>query len=215
MPYITPTATPVSSRCWRISVPDDQRMLAAMLGQLLELTEVENWEDEGGISELEAADIWQEIFDEFSVGRFCMIGALVHYVTILPPDDMLECDGTQYLRVDYPELYAALPASLIIDADNFITPTIQDFFLLAAGTTHLPEDTGGAEDHTLTVAEMPSHWHDYLHVLFGLDFFSAGAPDPTGIGSPYPTLLTSSSGGDAAHNNMPPFVAYKVGIVAR
>lgn len=214
MPYVTPATTPVRNICWRISVPDDERMLAALLGQLLELTELENWESIGGLTEQESVDIWQPIFKQFSVGRYCMIGSLVHFATTNPPPDILECDGTSYLRVDYPDLYDRLLPSYIIDPDNFNVPDLRDKFLLGAGTGHAVEDTGGEETHVLTVTELAVHDHSYIHVTAGLDFFTAGPPDPTGIGSPFPPLTTGSSGGDTPHENMPPFVAFKIGIVA-
>lgn len=215
MPFVTPENAPTETRCWRMSIPVNKQVLGAVLGQLHELTKTHNWEQVGGITVAETVSIFQDLFDDFSIGQFCMIGSLIHYVTNSPPHGVLLCDGTQYLRVDYPALYADLPASLIVDADNFIVPTIEDVFLLSAGTTYSPEDTGGEIDHTLVEADLPAHVHDYLHVTFGLDFYSAGPPDPTGIGTPYPTLQTSSVGGDGAHNNMPPYIAWKVGIVAR
>lgn len=215
MPYITPNATPTASKCWRISVPDDTYMLAALLGQLMELTEVWNWEDDGGITAQEAADIWDGIFEQFAVGSFCMIGSLIHYISTSPPDGVLDCDGTQYLRVDYPDLYAVLPIGLIVDADNFITPTIQDSVLLAAGSTYSPEDEGGSETHVLTESEMPAHTHTSDYPTFTIDVKSVGAPTiETGSDPPIPHG-TSSTGGGNPHNNMPPYYAAKVGIIAK
>lgn len=215
MPYITPDSTPTQTKCWRISIPDDEFILAAVLGQLLELTEAENWEENGGLTEQEAADICDVFFEQFSVGRYCMIGSLVHYISINPPPDVLDCDGTQYLRINYPDLYAVLPASLIVDADNFITPTIQDAFLLAAGITYSPEDEGGAEAHTLVVSEMPSHNHNYNFPTISLDMRSVGVPNLESASTPPIVLPTTSAGGDGSHNNMPPYYAAKVGIVAK
>lgn len=185
------------------------------MGQLLELTESWNWEQTTGITVSETTDLMQEMFDEFSVGSYCMIGSLIHYVTNSPPTGVLLCDGTQYLRVDYPDLYADLPASLIIDADNFIVPDIQDSFLLAAGATYAVQETGGEIDHTLTVAEIAAHAHNYNFPNISLDMRSVGVPNLESASTPPVVLATTSTGGDVAHNNMPPYVAWKVGIVAR
>lgn len=144
-----------------------------------------------------------------------MIGALVHYATDEPPHSLLKCDGAQHLRTDYPRLYAELPAGLIIDADNFITPTVEGVVMLATNGTYLQGDTGGESEHTLTVAEMPAHNHLYDKPTFNIDVESVGLPDPLGVGNPSIPTLTSSSGSGNSHNNMQPYIAYHVGIVAR
>lgn len=215
MAYLTPEIAPTTSRCWRLSIPVDEQFLGAILGQLLELTYPHNWEETTGISVAATIVLAQDLFDEFSIGSFCMIGSLVHYVTNSPPHGVLDCDGTQYLRVDYPDLYADLPASLIVDANNFIVPTIEDVFMLSAGSTYSPEDTGGTVDHQLTTSELPAHTHLYDKPTQALDLYGAGPPDPTRIGIPFIPTVSGSSGSDTAHENMPPFIAYKVGIVAK
>jgi len=214
MPYVTPLSTPVDFDYWRVLLPDNERIRAAILGQLLELIESWNWEEEGGISVSETNALCYDLYNSFVKEEKTMLGSLVHFVTDSAPSGILPCDGTQYLRVDYPELYAVLPASLIVDPDNFIVPDIEDKFLFAAGSTYSPEDEGGAETHQLTVAEMPSHSHNSDYPLYELDT----VPQHTGSGEHYTTNVairgTSSAGSDTAHENMPPFVAYKLGIVA-
>ena len=66
---------------------------------------------------------------------------------------------------------------------------------------------GGEDEHTLVIAEMPSHNHDYGGQVGVHNPGSGGF----GFGSnvynwtfPYSTL---QSGGGQAHNNMPPFLA--------
>ncbi len=215
MAFITPLITPVDTRCWRLSIPRDRDIQGVILGHLLQLTHDYNWEQTTGISVAETVSLMQEMFDDFSVGSFCMIGSLIHFVTNSPPVGVLLCDGTQYLRVDYPDLYADLPISLIIDADNFVVPTIQDTFMLASGLTYLPEDTGGSETHILIEAEMPSHIHQSPYPNIAIDIKSVGAPNIESASNPPVYLPSQATGGDQAHENMPPFIAYKVGIVAR
>lgn len=78
---------------------------------------------------------------------------------------------------------------------------IQDRFLLCAGSTYSAGSTGGEAKHTLTVNEMPAHTHG---LSFGIGYNDIGGLDPTNGGSGMSTL---SSGGGAAHNNMPPYLA--------
>lgn len=91
---------------------------------------------------------------------------------------------------------------------------IYNRFLLGAGDTYKAGTMGGEATHTLTMSEIPSHYHDeYL----GND----GGPDsaPSGY-SGWPNIAytskktwwatgskTSAAGGDGAHNNMPPYLA--------
>lgn len=94
---------------------------------------------------------------------------------------------------------------------------IQGRFLLAASTTYKAGTTGGEATHTLTTAEIPSHYHDeYL----GNDGGSDSAPSDY---SGWPNIAytssktwwakgskTSQAGGGGAHNNMPPYLAVYV-----
>lgn len=83
---------------------------------------------------------------------------------------------------------------------------IQDRFLIAAGSTYKAGGTGGEATHTLTVNEMPSHSHGLY------------ASDMTGTRSnvyrygeySQETVQSKSTGGNAAHNNMPPYLAVYV-----
>lgn len=214
MPFVTPEITPTENQCWRFSIPIDEQILGSILGQLNELTKEHNWEQTGGITVSETVAILKDVFDSFSVGNRCMIGSLIHYATTNPPDGVLACDGTQYLRVDYPKLYDTILASYIVDADNFVVPDIEDAFLLGAGPTYLVEDIGGEIDHTLVEAEMPAHIHQTAYPQLTVDIKSVGAPTIESASNPPIYLPSQSAGGNQSHNNMPPFVAFKIGIIA-
>lgn len=71
MAYITPETTPPDATCRRLFVPPDTRMIAAILGQVLELTEAENWEQTTGITVAETIAFWDDIYLQFSQGDAC------------------------------------------------------------------------------------------------------------------------------------------------
>ena len=84
---------------------------------------------------------------------------------------------------------------------------IQDRFLLCAGGGYAAGSTGGEASHVLTVGEMPAHTHSAT-IPTGkimVDTQSTRyiyAAEPGSI-----QTETTSTGGNAAHNNMPPYLA--------
>lgn len=191
-------------------------MIAAMLGQLDELTEAHNWEQlAGDTSVADTIALWQTIYDQFSQGIFCMIGAIVAILNDSTPDNMLLCDGSTFLKVDYPELYDVLPAALIVDPNTGQLPDLLDRFVIGASSAITEHTTGGEAEHTLTVDELPAHDHLYDKETFNIDVESVGIPDPTGVGLPHIPTLTSATGGGNAHNNTPPYYALKYAVIAR
>lgn len=138
-----------------------------------------------------------------------MIGQVLELAMQDIPDWLLICDGSTYADVDYPELGAVIHDGYRVDADHFKVPMRLSRFALG-GT--FPATQGGEETHTLTVAEMPSHFHiDNSTDLTGVFVFPGEAPAV--IGS-LPGA-TESAGGGEAHNNMPPYEESQFYIVAR
>lgn len=81
------------------------------------------------------------------------------------------------------------------------TPDLRDRFVLSAGTNHTIGETGGAEEVTLTVAQMPEHTHK---ALYGNKGFSTGSI--TGINRNEQSIFeTGATGGSQPHPNMPPY----------
>lgn len=123
---------------------------------------------------------------------------IAYYNTTYLPDGWLWCNGARFNPIMYPKLAAMLYPSTS-------TPDLRGRFLLGAGTNYSRNigTTGGEKDHTLTLAEMPSHSHPLQEGLQlsrtdlnngiqayvkGTDFFTTGAV-----------------GGGLPHNNMPPY----------
>ena len=92
---------------------------------------------------------------------------------------------------------------------------INDCFLLAAGTTYAPGDTGGESSHTLTFSEMPSHTHYQQGFLTvspstSSSAVSVRARDYNGSDPIDTTSASLGAGGGQPHNNMPPYLAVYV-----
>jgi hypothetical protein len=88
---------------------------------------------------------------------------------------------------------------------------VKDTFLLAAGTTYSAGQTGGEATHKLTTSEMPKHNHYSMRRAASVDDYVKAGSNAYGLtaGSEESGIGYSSSyaGGDAAHNNMPPYLA--------
>lgn len=83
---------------------------------------------------------------------------------------------------------------------------IEGRFLLAASTEYEAGNTGGEAKHKLTVSEMPSHAHAYTYSSTAP---TAGSFDTAGgntFGDRVNGRTTSSTGGNVAHNNLPPYL---------
>ncbi len=93
---------------------------------------------------------------------------------------------------------------------------IQDRFLLAAGSTYKAGTQGGEAAHKLTTSELPSHTHDMNKSLYtsfwGLMIGDPGARDGvmTDNWDTSNRNKTWPTGGNEAHNNMPPYLTVYV-----
>lgn len=217
LPHFIPSTPPGiwSYVCLSLRVPYHPTILAALMYYISRLNFECAWsqDDPRHLSAADTAQAMKQMYAEMEVTS-CMIGTLVPFVTTDVPSHLLLCDGATHNRADYPLLYNVLDAQYIIDADTFRTPDMTDVMMLGAGSRSVG-DIGGAEEHTLTVAEMPSHTHTYQQFSFGIDVEAPGVPDPTGVGQPELPRTTSSSGNGQPHNNMPPYHVVYIGIVAR
>ena len=97
-------------------------------------------------------------------------------------------------------LISAIPSGWVLCDGTNSTPDLREKFVRGAPASTEAGGTGGADTHTLSVAEMPIHDHDMSmsHVAGSSSRFYEG-------GTFNNTDNTQTAGSGAAHNNMPAY----------
>jgi microcystin-dependent protein len=137
-------------------------------------------------------------------------GAVQEFAGSTAPYGFLMCDGTLVSRTIYPVLFAVL--GVVFGAgDGSTTFALPNHAGRVAagkgsGTFATLGATGGAETHTLSTAEMPSHRHQISTQLWAPVSGSGG--NVAADGTQYTTAVkaTEFAGGGGAHNNLQPFI---------
>jgi len=125
MGYLTPNEIPTTAfYCRRLKIPANLDILIAVNGALNELTKAHNWESFGDVTPDDIAAAMDDMFRLYLEGSACLIGSIQLFAVGTLPDGVLVCDGSSYLRVDYPELYSVLATPYITDADHFTVPDL-------------------------------------------------------------------------------------------
>lgn len=210
MPYLTPNTT-TGDVCRSLLIPVN--FLHIVNGALGELERAYNWEEFGDMTVEDCVSEMTAMIENYQTGGCSMIGVCLPYASGTIPDNMLECDGGTYDRVDYPLLYAALDTAYILDADSFITPNYSNRF--ARGTAGEHNTSGGSDTHTLTEAEIPAHTHTISNGYGPAVASSVALGELPGFEALPTPEITSSAGGGEAHNNMPLYHGDPWGIVFR
>jgi microcystin-dependent protein len=220
MPWLTPDDQ--SGTVYRL-LPIPVPLLGIVNGALLRMIDVWEWERFGDMSVDDCIAYSRAMLDVFWQGNI-MIGTVVANVGSIVPANCLLCDGTEYTRIAYPDLYDAIAAAYKTDADHFVTPNLVDMFIM--GSSANVANTGGEAEHTLTTGEIPAHSHsDIGHVHSEV----TAIPSVTTVGlePPEPTALPSvgstgigyaniqNTGDGEAHNNIPPYHAMTYVIIAK
>lgn len=148
------------------------------------------------------------------------VGAVQHWAgtTASIPFGWLECKGQVVLRADYPELYAVIGDAYATGGEagtEFRLPNANGRVLAGQDGSNSNFEargkTGGAETHTLTEDEMPSHTHDF-NVADDSD--NAEASPQKGSAQNIIDGATAPTGGDQPHNNLQPYLTVHVLIKA-
>jgi len=217
--WLTPSASlPIGTVCYTLAVPNDEGFRRIMVGALSKLTNPNNYEQFGTLTPEQTASQFQKTLESFIFreSECSMIGAIIPYVGNIIPPKMLPCNGSVYLREDYPMLYQSLTGSpLVLNADYFATPSLEGMFLRGATATETLNTIGGSDEKTIEERHIPIHTHDYYGVTMNIDIEGLGVPDVTAAGlNPIPSQ-TSSFGGGQPLDIKPAFYSVNYGIIAK
>ncbi len=166
------------------------------------------------------------------------IGSTVEWYSEVIPENWLLCNGQAISRTEYAELFAFLGTEFG-DGDGSTTfnlPDKREKFSLGKGEEEPYNqlgNTGGEEQHTLTLSEIPSHGHSSAVVNPNSAEFTAEDVGYTyttsnnGVVIPLSNTITRDTkgfisstmenpqGGGESHNNMPPYIVVNYIIKAK
>ena len=170
-----------------------------------------------GFQYMEALKQW--IVENIPMANPIPIGMIAPFgqANTLLPDKWLWCNGAAVSRTTYADLFAVVGIGYGAGdgSTTFNIPDLRERFLYGAQSqmTGLVGAHGGEQSHTLTTAEMPSHSHLQQGFVAGgtapVKNIVANRTGAIQAGNP-----SDVTGGDGAHNNMPPYMLFWFGVYA-
>jgi len=163
--------------------------------------------DQGDVDRTKATITYNNISSAEIAGK-CNLDVVYLRNTVLSPAlnllELIYPVGSIYLSAS-----PASPASLM----GGTWEQLKDAFLLGAGDNYTAGSTGGEAEHTLTTNEMPSHAHQNANLAAwpvtekGDAEWSVNYTPMSSAPFPYTEWQSPGYvGGNAAHNNMPPYL---------
>jgi microcystin-dependent protein len=144
-----------------------------------------------------------------------LAGFIQAYGGKVAPEGWLMCDGSAVSRTTYADLFAVIGTAYGIGdgSTTFNLPNLGGKVPVGLDSNDTDfEDlgqTGGEKTHTLTVEQIPPHWHTNEHhvVSNSAKNYRIWESDiASGSGNTYlATADTNSTGGGQEHNNMQPY----------
>ena len=158
-----------------------------------------------------------------AVANAIPVGSILPFAGSMNPSGWVICDGRSLQRTQYPLLYQMIGVTYgAPNSSQFNVPDLRGRFIYGKGSGGLSQTLGGrggAETHTITEEEMPSHWHRFPGESYTMTWakntidvisdatMRVGGQDGTKLGTQQAANYgTSPVGGGRAHNNMPPYI---------
>jgi len=186
-----------------------ERSIDLVLAAMKEMDKRHNWtaEDDSTWDTIHAAlgEAYDELMSEY-MPDFTLVGTIVAYAGVLAsiPDKWLLCDGAILDVDDYPDLRDVLDTPF--DDNTFLyLPDLRSQFIYGASFNSDLGDTGGADTHTLTTAEIPAHTHTVARGN-AIGNNASFVVEADGSTPSFATQNTGSTGSGGSHNNMPPYM---------
>ena len=163
---------------------------------------------------VEAIGKTQERIDSIIKAKNTIAAGLIYpLASASVPSGFLLCDGAEYSRTEYAELFEAI-GTIYGDGDGettFNVPNLSTRVPVGAGDGYDVGATGGEETVSLSKDEMPIHNHD-LKIASSTTSSSTDGfiVNTEGFLPEYPTVFagktnTENTGGGQPHNNMQPY----------
>ena len=158
--------------------------------------------------------------EEATVSNGNTTGMIQIFAGPTAPAGWLMCNGAEASRVTYADLFAEIGTNYGVGngSTTFNLPDLRGRFPLgkddmgevsAERVTAAQADAlggvSGSETHTLTVDEMPAHDHELKVRASGNSNRRDGLMHTDSYNASLTHLMIAHAGGDAAHNNMPPY----------
>lgn len=139
------------------------------------------------------------------------IGEIAWFADSILRKNHVWADGAPIDAEQWPELaeYAAEAGWEQNEDGQYLTPDLSGRVLISASETHAVGTSGGEEEHTLTVSEMPAHEHSLYYGSYaapGTDIVAGSSGDGSF------QKIVQSTGGGLAHNIMQPYYTAKAQI---
>ena len=191
------------------------------MGAIDEMTDPLNWFENGDVGVSFATEESIRILETYIFMGFnpIPVGLIHPYISATIPPGYLLCDGASYDPADYPELFAVIGYSFGGSGSSFLLPDLRTRAVIGSNSTFPFASVGGATEETLDVSQIPAHTHTDLGHAHSIPLVTS-LPAQAGVGFAgnvtVPVITTTTgissannqnTGGDGAHNNMPPYMA--------
>ena len=143
------------------------------------------------------------------------VGTIIPYAGTTIPSNYMLCEGQALSRIEYDILFSAIGTTYGVGdgTTTFNLPNLKGRVITGLDHTDTSFDTlgeaGGEKTHTLTVEEMPTHYHGIRDTI---DMSTAAGQNRSvvvGGGETWNTgdpALSNNTGDNQPHNNLQPYI---------